>query len=104
MIESYAGMWTWGVILWTAIAFALAIGLILLVQWMRRRNIESKWYDWLIGAAGIALLLFTFQNFYACFLESEAQASWMFALLTGIPSLVLLGIPAIQIWRRNRTA
>lgn len=102
MIESYAGMWTWGVGLWFIIAAILTAGIIWLVSWLRARSIGTTWYDWLIGAIGIALFLFTVQNFYGCWMEKVPQASWMFVLVTGVPALVLIGIAALQIWRRNR--
>jgi len=102
IIETYPGLFTWGTYLWFTIGLATGIGFTLLIRWLRERNIKTSWYDWLIGIVGILLLFFTIQNFYAGFQERVSQASWMFALVTGVPSLVLLGIPALQVWRRNR--
>jgi len=104
MIENYSGMWTGGLFLWMAIILVIGIGLTLLVRWLRDRSLRTTWYDWLIVLVGIFLLLFTIQNFYGSWAEGVPQASWMFALVTGLPSLVLLAITAVQIWRRNRTA
>ena len=104
MLENFAGMFTWGVFMWMAIAVALTVGTIWLVQWLRRSGKRTTWYDWLIAVIGLMLFIFTVQNFYGCFMETEPQAAWMFALVTGLPSLVLLAIPALQVWRRNRAA
>ena len=102
MLENYTGMWNWGVFLWVAIALVIGVVLTLLVKRFRERNIKTTWYDWLLGIVGMLLLLFTIQNFYTSFLEFEPQAGWMFVLVTGIPSLVLLGVPTLQVWRRNK--
>ncbi len=102
MIENFAGMWTWGVLLWFAIGLILGIGLTMLVRWLKDRNIKTSWYDWLIGLAGVLLFFFTFQNFYASFMEDVAQASLLFLAVTGLPSLILMAIPTLRVWRRNR--
>lgn len=74
----------------------LLVGLILgaiifgLVNLMRNKNFSLTWYEWLIGAIGLLLLLFTFQNFFGSFIENQPDAAWMFLLVTGLPGLVLL--------------
>ena len=90
------------VLLWWVISGVVFAGLLALVLWLRRRDIKVTWYDWLIGALGLVLLLFTFQNFITSFAEREPTAAWMFLLVTGVPSLVLMAIPTLAIWRRNR--
>ena len=90
---------------WWSIVFVLVgAGLLALVYWLRNRNMETKWYDWLIGLVGLILFLWTWQNFAGSLREGFPQASLMFLLITGLPSLVLLGIPVIQVRRRNRAA
>ncbi|RAL68919.1 Tetrachloroethene reductive dehalogenase TceA membrane-bound subunit [Dehalococcoides mccartyi] len=37
-------------------------------------------------------MLLTVQNFIGSFLEYEPRAAYMFLLVTGLPSLVLLGV------------
>ena len=97
-------MWITEVYLW-GIALALVGGCIVaLFLWLRSKNIETKWYDWLVGFLGLLLLLFTIQNFYTSFEELEPTAAWMFVLITGIPSLVLLAIPVFRVWRRKQAA
>lgn len=97
-------LFTGDVFMWGVIFAALAVGITLFIQWSRRRGIRIAWYDWLMGLLGLALFLFTVQNFVGSFLESEPQAGWMFLLFPGLPSLMLIGIAALAIWRRSRAA
>jgi len=80
----------------------LGAALLGLSLWMRSRNISLKWYEWLIGIVGILLLLFTVQNFIGSFGEMQATAAWMFLLVTGLPSLILIAI-TWQLARRRRS-
>ena len=66
-----------------------------------KQGTSVRWYEWLIGAFGIALLIFTIQNFLSSFAENEPSAAWLFWLVLGLPSLILLAIPAILATRRN---
>ena len=75
-----------------------------LVVWLRNRQIATKWYDWLIGIIGLALLLFTIQNMEGSLVEGYATAALMFFVVTGILSLVLMAVPVFSVWRRSRAA
>ena len=94
-------IFTGNVFLWGAVFVAIAIGLTLLIQWIRRNNIETKWWDWLFGLVGLVLLVFTVQNVLGSLEETEPKAAWMFLVVTGIPSLVLMAI-AVQLVRMRR--
>ncbi|WP_332445329.1 dehalogenase [Dehalococcoides mccartyi] len=79
--------------------------LILGVVWMLKRNNASlSWYEWVIGLAGLALLLFTIQNFIGSFAELESKAASMFLLVTGLPSLILLALAWQLAARRTKRA
>ncbi|BAS32451.1 Tetrachloroethene reductive dehalogenase TceA membrane-bound subunit [Dehalococcoides mccartyi] len=68
-------------------------GLVLGFLWlMNRNNFSLKWYEWLIGLAGVVLLLFTIQNFFGSLAEIESKAASMFLLVTGLPSVILLAL------------
>ncbi|GAI96456.1 putative reductive dehalogenase anchoring protein (rdhB) [marine sediment metagenome] len=97
-------MWTDTVFLWFILGGVVAAGLLALVLWLRSKSIEVKWYDRLMGALGLLLLIFTVQNFYTSFIELVPQAAWMFLLVTGLPSVILLVIPIQLVLRRRRTA
>ena len=44
------------------IGIILGVALLALVMWLRSKAINVTWYEWLIGAIGLALLVFTIQN------------------------------------------
>jgi len=64
--------------MWFIIGFILGAGLLTLVLLLRARNIAVKWYEWLTGAIGLMLLLFTIQNFSGSFTEYEEFVAWTF--------------------------
>jgi hypothetical protein len=88
--------------MWMVIGAVLAVALYMLIMWLRNSGYSLKWYDWILGILGMGLLLFTLENFIGSFEEQVPQAAWMFLVVTGIPSLVLLGVVGIQLWRRAR--
>ena len=88
--------------MWFTVAFFVGAGLVALVLWFRNRNIKVTWYEWLIGALGLLLLLFAIQNFVSAFAELEPQASWKLLLVLGLPALILLGVAGSLVWRRQR--
>ncbi|AQX75226.1 reductive dehalogenase membrane anchor [Dehalococcoides mccartyi] len=68
---------------------ALVLGLVWL---MKRGNFSLTWYEWLIGAIGALMLLFTVQNYFGSLAEVEPKAASMFLLVVGLPGLVLLAL------------
>lgn len=100
-------MWTvysnWTV-LWVLIFLALGVGLTLLVVWLRGRQISVSWWEWLLGALGMLLLLTAVQNFVTAFAELESDAAWLMLALFGFPAIVMLGVPAARIFRRSKAA
>ena len=83
---------------------AIGGGVLLLVNWTRSRNIATKWYDWLIGIVGIALLVFTIQNYTGSMAENEPAAANFLALMWGTPAIILLAVAATLFSRRLRAA
>ena len=90
--------------MWFIIALILGAGLLALVLWLRNRKIVVTWYEWLIGALGLLLLLFTIQNFVASFAEYEEYAAWTFLWMLGVPAIILLAIACLLPWWRHRKA
>ena len=82
------------------IIFATII--VALVFLVIKQGTSVRWYEWLIGAAGVALLIFTIQNFIGSFQEGEPSAAWMFWLILGLPSLILLAIPTVLVITRRK--
>ena len=45
--------------MWFIIALVAGVAVAVLVMWLRSRDMVVKWYEWLIGAIGLLLLMFT---------------------------------------------
>lgn len=86
----------------------ILIGLLLgiLFTWtaikLTSKNLKVLWYEYVLGALGLLLFLFVAQNLVGSIDEWEMQAFWMFVVILGLPSLLLMGIPALRIVRRYR--
>ncbi|OBW62569.1 MAG: dehalogenase [Dehalococcoides mccartyi] len=78
--------------MWYIIGLLSGVAILALVFWLRNRKANLTWYEWLIGVAGFGLLLFTIQNFEGSMAELSQNAAWVFLLVTGLPSLILLAI------------
>lgn len=90
--------------MWLVIGLVLGALLIWLVSFMKSKGMAFKWYEWIIGLAGLALLLFTVQNFFGSQAELEPKAANMFLLVTGLPALILLAITWQLVIRHKSTA
>lgn len=90
--------------MWFIIGLISGVLLLGLVVYLRNKNFNLLWYEWLIGVVGFLLLLYTLQNFFGSFEELEPTAAWMFLLITGLPSLILLAVAWQLAVRRNKTA
>ena len=75
--------------MWIIIGLVAALLFGAAAYWLKLRNIILRWYEWVLGIAGLALLLFTLQNYYASKAEFEPTAPVMFLVVFGIPALVL---------------
>jgi hypothetical protein len=78
--------------MWLVIGLVIGALLIWLVSFMKSKGMAFRWYEWIIGLIGLALLLFTVQNFFGSQAELEPKAANMFLLVTGLPALILLAI------------
>ena len=87
--------------MWLIIGLVAGAALLALVLWLRGRDIKVTWYEWLIGAIGLLLLLFTIQNLVGSLAELESTAAYMFLLVTGLPSLILLAVAWQLVARRQ---
>jgi len=86
--------------MWLIVGLIIGGGIPTLVMWLRKNKIGTRWYDWVIGLSGLALLLFAIQNYYGSQSEAEPMAANVFLLVTGLPGLVLMGIAWQLISRR----
>lgn len=90
--------------MWFIIGIFIGAIMLSLIQWMRNKNISGTWYEWVLGFIGIVLLLFTVQNFFGSFAEVEPKAAYMFLLVTGLPSIILLAVTWQLMIRRHKTS
>jgi len=65
--------------------------------WLSSKGRGIKWYEWILGIIGLALLLFTIQNFFGSQAGLEPKAANMFLLATGLPALILLVLTGVLI-------
>ena len=88
--------------MWLIIGLIAGAAVLGLVLWLRGRDVAVKWYEWLIGAIGLVLLLFTIQNFAGSLAELEGTAANMFLLVSGLPAIILLAVSWQLVARRQR--
>ncbi|XUX00483.1 MAG: dehalogenase [Dehalogenimonas sp.] len=90
--------------MWLVIGLVLGALLIWLVSFMKSKGMAFRWYEWIIGIIGLALLLFTIQNYFGSQAELEPKAANMFLLVTGLPALILLAVTWQLVIRHKKTA
>lgn len=90
--------------MWLLIGLVIGAGLMALRLWLRKREITLKWYEWVIGVAGIGVLFYMIRNVSGSFADNEAKAAVTFLWLFGAPAIVLLAISWLLPWRRHRKA
>ncbi|MEL7563188.1 dehalogenase [Dehalogenimonas sp. 4OHTPN] len=90
--------------MWLVIALILGFGLAALIAWMRSKGVKMAWYEWLIGIAGLLLVLFALQNFVEVRNEFNPGAANKFLMFVGLPGLVLMVIAWQLTARRQKKA
>ena len=90
--------------MWFVAALVIGAAIATLVFWLRSRDIKVAWYEWLIGAIGLLMLVFAIQNFVGAGLEAEPDAANTFLGMVGVPALILLAVSVSLVWRRQSTS
>jgi len=90
--------------MWLVIGLIVGAALLWLVAFMKSKGMSFKWYEWVIGLIGLALLLFTIQNFFGSLAELEPKAAGMFWLVTGLPAVILLVLTGVLATRHKAAA
>ena len=75
-----------------------------LIFWLRGRDMNLSWYEWLIGAVGLLLVIFTAINFFGSLAEEETTAATMFLLVFGLPGLILMVVSWLLASRRLKAS
>ena len=89
--------------MWFIFGLVVGAGLIALIMWLSSRKIVVKWYEWIIGAIGLGLLLYMIQNIIGSVREMETTAAWHFLWMIGLPAIILLALALWLPWRRRKT-
>jgi uncharacterized membrane protein len=76
--------------MWLIIGLVIGAWLVFVGRQMKAKGMAFRWYEWILGIVGMALLLFTIQNFFGSRAELEPKAANMFLLATGLPGIILL--------------
>ncbi|AII61466.1 hypothetical protein [Dehalococcoides mccartyi] len=84
------------------IGAVVAIGIYEFVKWLRRNGIKAIWYEWLMGAVGLVLLLLGIQHFFGAMSELFYFAAWMGLTIIGVPALILMLVAWQLIARRAK--
>jgi len=90
-----------------SVVIALILGGLIgaLVLWLRAKNIKVAWYEWLIGAVGLVLILFGVQNYFGSQHEIDATAAApLYLLVAGLPGLILMVLSWQLVARRQRAS
>lgn len=88
--------------MWLTMGLVLGGIVIGTLIWVLVKGIKLTWYEWLMSAIGVVLLVFAIHNFVGALMENEQQASWMFLLVLGLPAIILLVISWQLAWRKHR--
>ncbi|GMW05164.1 MAG: dehalogenase [Dehalococcoides mccartyi] len=88
--------------LWFFIGFIAAVLILLLVSWMKNKNIKFVWYEWVIGIAGVLLVLASIQHYTGALREGFAKAALLGSLSFAIPAIILFVIVWQLVARRQR--
>lgn len=83
----------------------LILGLLIgaVAFWIATRGSFSlRWYEWLLAALGMVLILFAIQNYGASLAENESRAAGILLTMFGLPGLILGGVAGVLIWLRQR--
>ncbi|XUX00671.1 MAG: dehalogenase [Dehalogenimonas sp.] len=91
-------------LLFAFVGAILAVSLILLINWLRSRNISLKWYEWATGILGTVLLLTAIQHFFGAMSELFSYAAWIGLLILGLPALILLTLTWQLVNKRTKQA
>ena len=95
--------------MWFAAGLIVGAALVVLFLQLKRINVTVKWYEWLIGVAGMLVMVYSLQNVFAASAsESGTGAPGVFFLLFALPGifliLVSIGIPSTRffLWKNRQ--
>jgi hypothetical protein len=87
-------------LMWLILGALIGAGLSILVVWLRSHKIKIGWYQSVIAALGLLLVLFAIENARTSFSEFERIAAAKTLLVFGAPGVLLILLSAALVWRK----
>ncbi len=75
---------------------------IAVVMWLRNKGITVRWYEYLMGALAVVLVMAAANHYIGSLNEFEPTAAWIGALIFGLTGLILGAVAWQLISRRQR--
>lgn len=78
----------------------LILGIItgLVLAYVIAGRVQVLWYQWVLAAAAVALMLLTIQNYLALLDEQEPAAAALMWVLFGLPAIILAALIWVIPW------
>jgi uncharacterized membrane protein len=88
--------------MWFFIGLIIGIALLALINWIRTKNIQFIWYDWVIGTVALLLGVLAVQHYMTSSIGGEPKAGGLGLLIFGIIALILALVEWQLIVRRRK--
>ncbi len=73
--------------------------------WLATRpNFKLTWYEWVLAALAVILVLFSLQNYLASQAELEPRAAGLMLMLFTLPGMILAAVDAVLVLVRLKRA
>ncbi|WP_051534043.1 hypothetical protein [Desulfitibacter alkalitolerans] len=76
---------------WMLLGLAMGIGGVRLFSWTKEKQYKMKWYEIVLIALGVLLIVFNIEVYVGSIAELERQAATMSLVFMGLPGLILIG-------------
>lgn len=78
--------------LWLILGLVIGCVLYFLISGVRKGNLKITWYQWVLGAISVSMLLFTVQNYLGFQQELESNAGNFILMTVGLPAIILAAL------------
>lgn len=82
------------------LGLVVGAALMALVFWLQQKGVTVRWYEWLLGALGFMVLVWTVNDFFGSMAEHDEAAARVFLWLLGTPAIILLALAIFLPWWR----
>lgn len=84
--------------LWLILGLIAGLVLAYVISGSRAGKIQVLWYQWVLAAAAVALMLLTIQNYLALLDELEPAAAALTWVVFGLPAVILAALIWVIPW------